>query len=93
MLTLRWHIVVSEFFEMAFFMARMVVRSLPSHHESVSASMMGFAMTFKKCVGRYVCYLIISPAYAVAASVLLGIWEVLTVATVAVNCSGSHEAF
>ena len=62
-------------FEVVMMAARMVVRSLPDHDESVAGIVPCAAMTVKKCFGRYVCYLIIDPTIAVLASLLLATWE------------------
>ena len=43
--------------------------------ESVRGIVPCAAMTTKKCIGRYVCYLIIDPTMAAMASVLLATWE------------------
>ena len=69
-------------FEVVMMMTRMVTRSMPDHDESVAGIVPCAAMTIKKCVGRYVCYLILDPTVAILASVLLAAWEFASAAHV-----------
>ena len=72
-------------FEVTLIMARQVARSLHVHDESVRGIVPCAAMTSKKCVGRYICYLISDPAIATLASLLLAFFEVLFAMSVAVR--------
>merc|ERR1712196_628166 len=62
-------------FEVVMLMARQVVRSLKHHDESAGPMWMCLAMAIKKCIGRYVCFLILDPTLATVAAVLLAVFE------------------
>ena len=73
--------------EISHIMARQLARSLGDNvaDESVLGVVPCAAMCVKKCVGRYVCYLITDPALATLASILIAVTEVLFAIQVAVR--------
>ena len=71
--------------EVGLILARELARSLHAKDESVLGIVPCAMMAMKKCVGRYVCYLITDPTIAALASVAIALTEVLFAVHVAVR--------
>lgn len=67
------------------FFARSIARTIPYGHESTLSCPCALVMAIKKMIGRFIINLIKDPMMVLAASIILGVFEILSVTTLAVR--------